>query len=121
MDWPPYFVYLDEERKCRTCGCDFIFFKEEQQFWFETLGFWVQSEAVNCKKCRAKIRKRRDKIRKAQKELQEINPNLNFDNIEQLDEVIHSLRVDGNIYAPEPVIGWIYAKADVRGQIISEK
>lgn len=93
LDWPPYFVYLEKERECRTCGSEFLFSKEEQKFWYETLGFWVQSEAVNCKECRADIRKRRDRIREAQKELQEISPNLNFDSIEQLENVIELYKI----------------------------
>lgn len=87
-DWPPYFVYQDEEHDCRTCGCKFIFSKEEQQFWYEGLGFLVQSEAVNCRKCRAEIRNRKDRIRKAQKELQEIKPNLNIDSVIQLKKIV---------------------------------
>lgn len=93
LDWPPYFIYRDKEHECRTCGSKFIFSKEEQRFWYEDLGFWVQSEAVNCKVCRLEIRKRKERIREAQKELQELCPSLSFDNIEQLEKIIELYKI----------------------------
>jgi hypothetical protein len=55
-DYPPYLSYFDKERTCETCGESFVFSASEQKFWYENLGFWVQSEAINCKSCRKKAR-----------------------------------------------------------------
>jgi hypothetical protein len=53
LDYFPHFAYYDKEITCRTCNDKFVYTKEQQQFWYETLpDNWVQVEAVNCKKCR---------------------------------------------------------------------
>lgn len=52
----PQFAYFDTQKVCRTCGVDFIFKKEEKQLWYEQLKFWIDSEPVNCLKCRQEIR-----------------------------------------------------------------
>ena len=87
-DWPPYLAYLDNVRKCETCSVEFVFSKEEQLFWFENLKFWVQSEAINCKSCRAKKRERKDIIRNAQSRLSKILPVLNKKDKSQIEEII---------------------------------
>ncbi len=48
----PYYAYFDEERSCQKCRKTFTFTKEEQKHWYERLGFWVWSRAVECRKCR---------------------------------------------------------------------
>lgn len=55
-DFVPHLAYYDKKITCKTCKEDFIFTKEEQQYWYEKLQFWVQGECVNCKKCRKKKR-----------------------------------------------------------------
>ena len=85
---PPYFIYQDDTRTCRNCKKKFTFTKGEQKFWYETLKFWVQSEAVNCKICRRVKRQRKDKVREAQKLLETLIPNLNTKSIEELEQVL---------------------------------
>jgi Probable zinc-ribbon domain len=46
--------YFDVTRKCRDCGKPFIFFAEEQKFWYEILGFGLESNCVRCVPCRNK-------------------------------------------------------------------
>ncbi len=87
--WQPHLSYVDQERQCRTCEEDFVFFKEEQKFWYETLKFWVVSEAVNCKKCRKEKRNRKERIRDAQLEIEEFMPEFDKMNVEHLEKVIH--------------------------------
>ncbi len=58
-DFPPYFAYFDTTHRCESCGSSFVFSKEEQSFWYETRGFWVQSRPKQCAKCRAARRRRR--------------------------------------------------------------
>lgn len=55
-DTPPYLVYFDKELTCSTCNKFFNFSAKEQFFWYETLKFWVQSEAKDCPACRKKAR-----------------------------------------------------------------
>lgn len=40
--------YSDIQRLCRDCGRPFIFFAEEQIYWYETLGFSVGAVCVMC-------------------------------------------------------------------------
>lgn len=44
--------YFDLERRCRDCGRPFIFFAREQQYWYEQLGFGLDSDCVRCVDCR---------------------------------------------------------------------
>lgn len=86
--WPPFLAYLDSHKKCSTCEVQFLFSKEEKQYWYETLGFWVQSKAVHCKACRAENRARKKRISDAQRRLQEILPKIDRKNPEHIKEVI---------------------------------
>ncbi|HEX6427904.1 MAG TPA: zinc-ribbon domain containing protein, partial [Niastella sp.] len=52
----PSLAYHDIEKNCRTCGAEFTFTKEEKKLWYEQLKFWIDSEPVNCLKCRRQIR-----------------------------------------------------------------
>lgn len=63
VDHPPFFAYFDLEKKCETCGQDYVFSGKEQQYWYETLKFWVQSKPIACADCRRK--KREEKTSKA--------------------------------------------------------
>lgn len=54
--WPPYLAYFDTSHTCVDCKNAFIFPKEEQQFWYEELGFLVQSRPIRCRECRARRR-----------------------------------------------------------------
>ncbi len=58
-DHPPFLAYYDEEKTCNTCKRTFIFSASEQKHWYETLEFWVQSEAKDCLECRRKAREQK--------------------------------------------------------------
>lgn len=62
----PRAVYVDIEERCIDCGRPFLFFALEQQFWFETLGFWVDAHCIHCVECR----KRTQEIRAMQRRYQ---------------------------------------------------
>ncbi|MDB6140316.1 MAG: hypothetical protein JWO94_3388 [Verrucomicrobiaceae bacterium] len=49
---PPRFYYVDILKKCETCRRPFIFHAQEQQYWYEALGFYYASECPNCPECR---------------------------------------------------------------------
>jgi Probable zinc-ribbon domain len=48
----PVTHYFDLKRKCRDCGRSFIFFAEEQRYWYETLQFYLGADCVRCIDCR---------------------------------------------------------------------
>jgi hypothetical protein len=48
----PVTYYYDVKRQCRDCGRPFIFFAAEQQYWYEELGFGLDSDCVRCVPCR---------------------------------------------------------------------
>ncbi|MBT9583658.1 zinc-ribbon domain containing protein [bacterium] len=47
----PIDAFWDQTRSCGTCGKDDIFSAEEQRFWHETLGFFVESVPIQCQEC----------------------------------------------------------------------
>ena len=49
-------AYADQNSKCRKCGSDFKFTKEEKRKWYETYKFHLDSTPVNCLNCRRQIR-----------------------------------------------------------------
>ena len=48
----PVTWYYDLPRKCRSCSRPFLFFAEEQKYWYETLGLLLEADAVRCVPCR---------------------------------------------------------------------
>ena len=48
--------YYDFEEVCRGCGRSFIFFAEEQKFWYEDLRLPLEVQPVRCVPCRAEER-----------------------------------------------------------------
>jgi len=48
----PRKIYVDVKRSCRSCARSFIFFAKEQQYWYEELRFFVDSDCVRCPECR---------------------------------------------------------------------
>ena len=48
----PVTHYYDVKRNCRDCRRFFIFFAAEQKYWYETLGFGLESDCVRCVECR---------------------------------------------------------------------
>tara|TARA_B110001454_G_C12723212_1_gene435867 strand:+ start:9990 stop:10589 length:600 start_codon:yes stop_codon:yes gene_type:complete len=44
--------YMDTLLDCLTCRKPFLFFALEQQYWYETLRFRVESVCLNCPNCR---------------------------------------------------------------------
>ena len=51
----PVTHYYDIDKVCRDCGHRFIFFAEEQKYWYEELGFPVEADAVRCPPCRMRL------------------------------------------------------------------
>ena len=48
----PVTHYFDSKRVCRKCGAYFIFFAEEQRYWYEDLQFPLEANLLECINCR---------------------------------------------------------------------
>ena len=48
----PALYYFDLTKTCIDCHRPFIFFAEEQKYWYETLGFYLDTDCVRCVECR---------------------------------------------------------------------
>lgn len=48
----PVTHYFDIQQRCRDCNRLFIFFAEEQKYWYEELGLGLESDCVRCVDCR---------------------------------------------------------------------
>jgi Probable zinc-ribbon domain len=46
--------YFDARRRCVDCRRLFIFFAAEQAYWYEELGFPLESDCIRCVPCRKK-------------------------------------------------------------------
>lgn len=44
--------YFDARRVCRKCARPFLFFAEEQQYWYEVLRFPLEADCLDCVPCR---------------------------------------------------------------------
>lgn len=50
----PCNIYVDIEKQCRQCQRWFIFYAQEQKYWYEELGFAIDADCVKCIDCRKK-------------------------------------------------------------------
>ena len=48
--------YYDIDRRCHDCGRRFIFFAEQQKYWYETLKLYGGVNCLHCVECRKKRR-----------------------------------------------------------------
>lgn len=53
----PRHWYLDAWFTCGDCRREFVWSAREQQFWFETLRFYVDTQATRCRACRSRRRR----------------------------------------------------------------
>lgn len=87
----PFFVYFDREKRCEDCQTNFVFSKEEQQFWYEGLGFSIFSNAKRCLACR---RKRRNS---AKQQISNLIPRLNPKNLDDVEKLVSLYLEIGNV------------------------
>lgn len=74
----PIEIYVDIEKQCRDCGRWFIFFAQEQKYWFEVLRFYVDADCVKCIECR----KKEQNIKNMMREYELLSKNKNRSNKE---------------------------------------
>ena len=53
----PRHWYVDAIMKCEACRQEFLWSAKEQRLWFEEYGFWIDSVARHCPRCRKKNRR----------------------------------------------------------------
>jgi len=51
--------YFDARRTCRKCSRPFLFFAEEQKYWYEALAFPLEADCLECPPCRKSEQKLR--------------------------------------------------------------
>lgn len=64
----PRHWYIDATFQCEACSTEFVFSAQEQRFWYEDRGFYVDSIPRKCPACRKQAR--RVKLLKQQYESQ---------------------------------------------------
>ena len=52
----PVTHYFDLDKQCLDCGRRFLFFAEEQRYWYEELGLPLEANCVRCLPCRKEAR-----------------------------------------------------------------
>jgi len=85
-DHKPLLAYFNQKHQCESCDTIFIFSQQEQKFWYEKLGFWVQSKPKHCKECRKEKRKEKY-YHKRIKELKVNSENLEVNELAELAEI----------------------------------
>jgi len=55
---PPEY-YEDHKFTCRDCGVEQVWTAEQQRWWYEVARAPVQSTAIRCRTCRAKVRRQK--------------------------------------------------------------
>jgi hypothetical protein len=60
----PRRYYVDILKNCRTCNRPFLFFAREQQYWYDELGFYIESDCVLCPQCRVSDQELRRKVKR---------------------------------------------------------
>ena len=60
----PRAYYVDVLKECRDCDRGFLFFAEEQKYWYEELGFHVDADCVRCPECRKAERTTRERFQR---------------------------------------------------------
>ncbi len=67
--YSPPLYYEDISFRCRDCGAECVWTKEQQRLWFERWGGPVQSTAVRCRACRQRVRREKVEQKKHMQEM----------------------------------------------------
>lgn len=87
--------YFDTKRICRKCGAHFIFFAQEQRYWYEELGFPLESDLIDCINCR----KHEHKLKEARQEYERLINNDGRSEQETQQMIEHALfLIEENIF-----------------------
>lgn len=89
-DYNPHLAYYDIPKQCDTCLKGYVFKAKEQQYWYEDLKFWVQSEPKHCPSCR-KIRREERALNKELSELLREKSDLSLKTLQRLAEIYEEI------------------------------
>ena len=89
-DFDPYLAYVDQDKVCEKCRDDYVFRKEEQKYWYETLRFWVQSKPKHCPKCRLDVSEEK-KLNNELSTLLKAKEKLTIQDMERLSEIYEEI------------------------------
>lgn len=93
--------YIDATFRCSRCGEYFVFTADEQRFWYEELGFWIDSQPKHCKQCRSELRHLKALQQEYDRDIERIMArDADHDRKRRLLEVIEAL-ADGGVELPE--------------------
>lgn len=67
--YSPPLYYEDVGFTCRDCGVKCLWTAEQQRLWYEEWGGPVQSRAVRCQACRARVRREKLEQKKHMQEM----------------------------------------------------
>lgn len=97
----PRHWYIDATFQCRRCNEKFIFSAEEQEYWYEELGFWIDSSAKNCQKCRSELRHLKLLRQEYDRDIaQALENTISIDRKRRVLEVIEAL-TEGGVELPD--------------------
>lgn len=97
----PRYWYVDAAFRCPRCGENFVFTADEQRFWYEELGFWIDSQAQHCKHCRGELRHLKALRQEYDREIEQVMArDADPDCKRRLLEVIEELH-NGGVQLPE--------------------
>lgn len=89
-DFDPYLAYIDIDKTCEKCHEMYVFKKEEQKYWYETLRFWIQSKPKHCPKCRQEVREEKQ-LNKELSILLKEKERLTIQDMERLSEIYEEI------------------------------
>ncbi|MDB4802609.1 zinc-ribbon domain-containing protein [bacterium] len=80
----PVTHYFDVIRECVDCERNFIFFADEQKFWYETLKFPLEADCIRCSECR-RIQRESRFLRERYETLIHLNERTTDETLELID------------------------------------
>ena len=100
----PRHWYLDATFRCPQCRNCFEFSVDEQRFWYEELGFWIDSTAKHCRQCRRDLRHLKALRQEYDRDIkQALLSDTDLDRKRRMLELIGEL-AEGGMQLPERVI-----------------
>jgi Probable zinc-ribbon domain len=88
----PILAYTNLKRICVDCSAEFVFSAQEQQYWYEVLGFYLDSIPKKCPNCRKFVRVSKNMQKRVQALLQQ-----DAHTVGELKELHEFYKLKGNI------------------------
>ncbi len=99
----PRHWYINAAFRCGRCKKTFVFTVDEQRFWYEELGFWIDAQPRECENCRRELRELKTLRQEYDRDLAGVLvKNAPIENKQRIVEVIDSLDAAG-VRLPEKI------------------